>query len=228
MSYILEALKKAELKQEQEEPSKVPTFLAGHVREPVSRSRWPYVLIIALLLNAALVTWLLIPGKSRSPAVVAPTVQQHTVATRPAKAINKENTAKAAVSDASREVLNVPVASGPAPLVIVEKPKSPSATPTPTRPIESPSTSSPERPRPTGKVLSLNEVPPTIRNSLPEFRISGHAYTPEPSTRVARINEKILQEGQDLSPGLRLEEIIRGGVIMTYEGYRFRINIKEN
>jgi general secretion pathway protein B len=63
---------------------------------------------------------------------------------------------------------------------------------------------------------------------LPEFNISGHAYSPEPQTRVARINEKILQEGQELAPGLKLEEITPGGVIFGYRGYRFRVELSGN
>jgi general secretion pathway protein B len=78
------------------------------------------------------------------------------------------------------------------------------------------------------RILKLNELPRAVRNGLPEFRISGHAYSPEPQTRVARVNEKILQEGQELTPGLKLEEIIPSGLIFSYQGYRFRVTISEN
>ena len=76
-------------------------------------------------------------------------------------------------------------------------------------------------------MLQVNELPATVRSALPEFRISGHAYSPEPQTRVARINEKILQEGQELIPGLKLEEIVPEGVIFGYRGYRFRVDLDE-
>jgi hypothetical protein len=42
---------------------------------------------------------------------------------------------------------------------------------------------------------------------------------------VTRINEKILQEGQELTPGLRLEEIVPEGVIFGFRGYRFRVDL---
>jgi len=79
--------------------------------------------------------------------------------------------------------------------------------------------------RPAGLVLQVSELPSAVRSALPQFRISGHAYSPEPQTRVARINEKILQEGQELAPGLRLEEIVPDGVIFGYRGYRFRVDL---
>lgn len=74
-----------------------------------------------------------------------------------------------------------------------------------------------------GKVFEVGDLPPAIRSALPEFRVSGHAYSPERQTRVARVNEKILQEGQDLAPGLKAEEITPEGIIFSYKGYRFRI-----
>ena len=79
-----------------------------------------------------------------------------------------------------------------------------------------------------GKLLDLGELPPTIRSSLPEFKISGHAYSSEPRFRVARVNNKIVQEGEALSQGLKVDEIVPGGVIFTYQGYRFRVGINDN
>jgi general secretion pathway protein B len=63
---------------------------------------------------------------------------------------------------------------------------------------------------------------------LPVFNVSGHAYSPEPGSRVARINDQILQEGQSLAPGLKVEEITPGGIVLSYQGYRFQININTN
>jgi general secretion pathway protein B len=244
VSYILEALKKVEQKREQEEPSKVPTFLTGFVRESGQRVRWPYVLAAALLLNAGLVVWHVmpkgaptVPPSAETPAGKAPAVAVRVPAkeirkSTPSVAGHKERPALVAVATPTKP----PTVSEAAPI-----PQSPVGKPRPVAPgrtasvnelsetIPSPPIRA-EKPRPTappGRLFSLNELPPTIRSALPEFKVSGHAYTPEPQTRVVRINEKILQEGQDLSPGLKVEEIVQGGIILSYEGYRFRINIKE-
>lgn len=221
MSYILEALKKAELKREQEEPSKVPTFLTGPVREPVHRVRWPYFLAAALLLNAVLGAWYLIPRKT--PAASAPIQATTPIQTGPAVIV------RAPAQDIRKPA---PSAPGPkeVPVFVVSaeparRPSVPEAAPMHQASLTKPSTMKPQA-RGAGRVLSLNELPSAIRSTLPEFRVSGHAYTPESQTRVVRINEKILQEGQDLSPGLRVEEIVPDGIVMSYGGYRFHIDVK--
>jgi general secretion pathway protein B len=243
MSYILEALKKAEQKREQEEPSRVPTFLTGTVRESGQRSRWPYVVAAALLLNAGLVIWRLVPRETPSappPVGISARPGPAAVDRAPAKDIKKP--APSAVGPRETPVFVASVApskpsgpSEPAPdrKVRVDKPQ-PAATertasvndltettPSPLARVDK------SRPATSGRLFALNELPPAVRNALPEFKVSGHAYTPEPQTRVVRINEKILQEGQELSPGLKVEEIVPGGIIMSYGGYRFRIAIKE-
>jgi hypothetical protein len=76
-----------------------------------------------------------------------------------------------------------------------------------------------------GRTLEISELPPTVREALPEFRISGHAYSPDPKTRVVRINETILQEGQELAPGLRVAEIVPDGVIFAFQGYMLRVRL---
>jgi general secretion pathway protein B len=79
-----------------------------------------------------------------------------------------------------------------------------------------------------GRVFSLEELPSAVRSNLPAFKVSGHAYSPDPGSRVTRINDQILQEGQNLAPGLKVEEITPGGVVLGYKGYRFRIDININ
>lgn len=246
MSYILEALKKAEQKREQEEPSKVPTFLTGTVREAGRRARWPYFVAAALILNAGLVVWRLIPRQA--PSALPPTTSRAPVG------IVQEAALPANTRDVRKPAPSAPRPKETPKLVASETPvKAALATETPppnvparvenpqpmppgkAAPVVAPSETASishvratkPRPVPSGKLFALNELPSSIRSGLPEFRVSGHAYTPESQTRVVRINEKILQEGQDLAPGLRVEEIVQNGIVMSYEGYHFRVPIKE-
>jgi general secretion pathway protein B len=245
VSYILEALRKAEQKREQDEPSKVPTFLSGIPRESERRMKlWPYIVAVALLLNGSLVLWRLLPRQttptSPSPATMArqggqetpevsrtPSGDVHKPASSPvprkenAPAVAERALQKRAVEPEAPAVVFQPRVEQSQPLP-VPRPSSVNELSEPVAPARN------GKPRASGRLLSLTELPPSVRGALPEFKISGHAFTPEPQTRVVRINERILQEGQELSPGLRVEEIVQGGVIMNYDGYRFRINIKEN
>ena len=43
---------------------------------------------------------------------------------------------------------------------------------------------------------------------------------------MARINDRMMREGQDLSQGLKLEEIIEDGVIFRFRDYRFFVGMK--
>jgi general secretion pathway protein B len=245
MSYILEALRKAEQRREQEEPSKVPTFLTGPVPESGRRTRlWPYVVSAVLLLNAGLLVWRLIPRQvTPAPPLVETIVRKEPglAARAPAKSSRKPAPSTVARKENHPPAVSVvpskPLVGSEIPPVSQPRVEQPQPSPVPrssavnelSEPVVNPQArAGKQRPGASGRLFSLSELPPAVRGALPEFRVSGHAYTPEPQTRVVRINERILQEGQELLPGLKLEEIVQGGVVMSYDGYRFRINIKEN
>ena len=58
--------------------------------------------------------------------------------------------------------------------------------------------------------------------------MSAHFYSTDQQARFARVNDKILHEGETLSEDLKVEEINPGGAIFRYKGYRFQIGINEN
>ena len=71
------------------------------------------------------------------------------------------------------------------------------------------------------KLVTMAELPLAVRQEIPAMSISVHAYSPEPKNRLVGINDQVLHEGEDVAPGLRLEEITRDGMILRYKGYRF-------
>jgi hypothetical protein len=71
MSYILDALRKAE--QKRQLTAKVPTLATIHrqpvaVRPPIRLRLWPWVAGAVIVVNAGIVTWLLLPAGTRSTA----------------------------------------------------------------------------------------------------------------------------------------------------------------
>ena len=76
-----------------------------------------------------------------------------------------------------------------------------------------------------GRVLDLKELPPAVKNSLPGLKIAAHYYTVERESRFTRIGEQTLREGQVFAQKVKLEEITPDGVILSCEGYRFRLGI---
>jgi len=64
------------------------------------------------------------------------------------------------------------------------------------------------------------EAPPAIAQELPAIKISLHSYSANPGERIAMINGTLMKEGEDIAPGLRLEQITAEGVVLGYKGYR--------
>jgi general secretion pathway protein B len=242
MSYILDALKKIEEKREREEPPKGLTFSKETLPERKKRALWPYFLLLALLLNAGIMIWWVVPRhevKKESPTPLPANLQQ-SLPTAPPESKKEEPKQTPVI----KEVLPTKDVTVPLARTVEKETKKepllpPVKPPVPDR-ASSGKPSVPDRvaaeqpvPRlekgvPTpGKVYTLSELPAAVKASLPEFKVSGHAYSTEQQNRVTRINDRILQEGQDLSPGLKVEEIVPEGIILSYEGYRFRIGVKE-
>ena len=76
------------------------------------------------------------------------------------------------------------------------------------------------------KLYSLQELPASIRQGLPDFAVSTHLYAGDSPSRMVRINGQLLKEGQFLTAGLKMEEITPEGVIFSYHNYRFAVGLK--
>lgn len=76
------------------------------------------------------------------------------------------------------------------------------------------------------RIYGLNELPPSLRQNLPDFVVSVFLYSEDPASRLVRVNGKMMKEGQFLDAGLKLEEIIPAGVLFSYKHYRFLIGPK--
>ena len=279
MSYILDALKKLEHKQEQAERARLPLFSRGVEPGPKKRSAWPFVIAAALLVNAVVMVWWIAPrhaergralgtGAGReeaaqktppqgAPPQQAATRQEEakTDAPEPAAATGGPEQAGRARKrqEAARGRENKKIAGAgktispeTTPRVVVDMrglsrpetqaPSSAEAAVPPVAAAAPPPDVTEARLEPPrgktgagrGRVYDIADLPPAIKSGLPEIKVSGHAYSPEPLTRVVRVNDKILQEGQELSPGLRAEEITPDGIIFSFRGYRFRIHVAIN
>jgi general secretion pathway protein B len=72
------------------------------------------------------------------------------------------------------------------------------------------------------KLPELRELPPAIRKDLPDLFFSMVVHSPRPADRMISINGRMMREGQEISPGLKLEEITPNGAVFTFQGRRFR------
>ncbi len=79
---------------------------------------------------------------------------------------------------------------------------------------------------PQNKLLEIPELPPNIQQEIPEMSIAGYALSSNSKERSVGINGRLLQEGDYLKQGLRLEHISPEGLIFSYKNYHFRQSLQ--
>jgi general secretion pathway protein B len=75
------------------------------------------------------------------------------------------------------------------------------------------------------KIPLQYQLPMSIQQKLPEIKMSFHSYKYRPGSRLVRINGRIMREGQDMTKEVKLEKIVPSGVVMLFEGRRFRVKL---
>jgi general secretion pathway protein B len=71
-------------------------------------------------------------------------------------------------------------------------------------------------------VMDYRELPAEIRADLPKVVFGGYAGVDEADVRIAFINNLLVKEGEEVSPGLKLEQVGREGVVLGYKDHHFR------
>ncbi|MSQ99100.1 MAG: hypothetical protein EXR85_07400 [Xanthomonadales bacterium] len=71
--------------------------------------------------------------------------------------------------------------------------------------------------------ISYWQIPQSLRESMPEMRITVLVYSEKPQDRFLLINGKRLREKDEVSDGLVVEEIQRDRAIFTFRDYRFQV-----
>ena len=198
MSYILEALRKAQAERAR---GAVPGVNAQPhptiVQQPsVGRGVW----ITGLLALLAVVAFLFLvrpwsdvntpPGAARAPEPPAPVA----VPAAPKTA-------------AAPEVMPTP-----------SRPLRKLGEVAPAQPAAAPAAPTPER------IALLQELPAHIQREIPPLAINGYIYASNPAERSVLINNRLRREGDALSEGLVLEKLLPREMVLNYRGYRYRIS----
>lgn len=224
MSYILDALRKAEQERHLGQP---PTLTAAPPLTEPTRSRrfWYGVTVLALGLNALLLAFFL--GRSQpvpqSASVAAPAaaVPVATPAPRspPSTSAASEKDGTPAVS--SKEAVGQTVESEAALPTVAsasrerhQKPARPTVTPGSVTIAPVPELMPPEP-------LSAAD-----RRGMPALNLDIHIYSADPDKRFVVINGRHYREGERLSEGPVLESVVRDGAILRQDGRRFRLSVR--
>lgn len=78
-------------------------------------------------------------------------------------------------------------------------------------------------PRTTGTVFAQADLPPAVREQLPNLQIAGVTYSANAAYRMAIVNGQVLHEGDQAAPGLRLDGIEPERTVWSFQGYRYAV-----
>ena len=205
MSYILDALKRADAERErgqvpglhsQPGPSQPHASPRAAVQGSVQRIAWAAGLLLAAA--AAAFWWF-------RPAADAP-------ATEPSPA-----------TQATNPPAQVPMPS-PAPLLsTAPEPVAPLLAPEPQAATPQAPAPKPAAPPASTALRRLSDLPPEQRSQLPPLNVNGASHSANPAHRLLIVNGAVLQEGQDVAPGLKLERIGVREAVFNHQGLRFTV-----
>ncbi|MCK8603565.1 general secretion pathway protein GspB [Desulfoferrobacter suflitae] len=72
------------------------------------------------------------------------------------------------------------------------------------------------------QVPGLKDLPRAIQKEMPKLELSFLVFSQQPKDRMVSINGQMTREGQEVAPGLKLEEITPDGAIFSYKEHRFK------
>ncbi|HYD80824.1 MAG TPA: general secretion pathway protein GspB [Paucimonas sp.] len=231
MSYILDALKKAEAERRQDKAPGLdaqPLPLPAAPRHTAARLQLPYLLGIAA--GAALLFAAAWYKPWQAGTVAVPAAPQSLPAPAPAAAVQAPAAAppppmempppprQASVQKSAPPAAANRAASAPAP-GRQERAQSRRPAESPARPPAPVSSATTAENLPT-----LRELPESIQRELPELQVGGYLYADKAADRSVLINKRLLHEGDEVAPGVTLERMQPNGMILRYREHRFRIS----
>ena len=213
MSYILDALRRAEAHRERER-GRVPGLhtqpLSGSEAAPAAgQRRWLPWAGGGLLLLAGIGAgswWASSPQEAAAPVPApapAPVVAAAPPSTAPVPAASVPAPARAASESPYLAPAPPPGAVTPAP--------APAAVPAPPAP-----------PAAEARIPRLSELPESTRRELPKLTISGSVYSDDPASRFVVVNGEVMREGARLGADLVLEQIGQRELVLRFRGQRYR------
>jgi general secretion pathway protein B len=236
MSYILDALRRADAEREQ---GAVPSLHSKQVApaladadEGEARGGVPLIGWIAMAGSAlvgAVLVWFFV-GRSDAPEPMPPpvaSVQPAPAMPAPAPVTTTAQPEMAppmpvpvpSPAPARAQTLPPPAAPAPAPVQRAIEPRT--TTTTPAKPAAKASTPAVDE---NVVVPSMAELPDDIRRQLPQLTVSGATYSKTASSRMLILNGQIFHEGDKVANDLVLEHIRLKSAVLSFRGTRYSIS----
>jgi general secretion pathway protein B len=207
MSYILDALKRAEterargaapgLHTQHQSPGGLPAN-AGVSRRGLMISMMLFLLLAVLAVGI----WIWRTPQATPPLTVQPVTLAPTAPTAP----------------------TIPITPTQMPVVMPAPPMMAKVVPTPTpAPAPTPATAPSTVTAPANAIPLLTDIPQDLRSQIPKISITGSVYADTPSQRLLLVNNLVLSQGNLVAPELTLEVIQTRSSVFNFRGTRFRV-----
>jgi general secretion pathway protein B len=234
MSYILEALKKA---QAERQLGNAPTIHTPQALPPapaaLAAGRKPLLVGIgagALVVAAAgaLFLWRQAPAPAARAVAQAPAVP----AAAPARAPATLEVSAPPAPPAPARMPEPPPAPAPAREVAATRP-APETRPAPPKPAPvppaapraapAPAAAAAAAPAPEDSLPFLQQLPEAQQRDVPRVTFGGYMYSSNPADRLLIVDKALRHEGEEVAPGLVLEKLLPKAAVMNYRGTRYRV-----
>jgi general secretion pathway protein B len=211
MSYILDALRKADAERERDpargihaQPVTLPAASAGS--GPLQRIL-AGAAVVGIAAVAAVLLWPAAPAPAPAPVVQAPPPPPPPAAVpmpvAPAQAVLPPP------PPAEETVAPVQAAAKPAP--------KPQASASAVAVAAATPAAAPNR------VVAVNELPADLQRELPKLPITGGVYSENAAQRMLIVSGQVMNEGAELAPGLVLEQIRAKSAVLRFRGWRYAV-----
>lgn len=227
MSYILDALRKADAQRDRQRlPGLQAQPMAGAPAATRESPAMGYAIggvLLVGVVSAGVAFW----QGSRNDQVAR-------TAAAPAMPV----TAPAAPVAAPAPATTAPVAPAPEPAraivpaapIVVEVPAPPR--PAPAAAAATPASAVTTARVPAAPVAAAAKVPESAAPAavaqaapagVPAMAITGGVYSPSPAQRMLIVNGQVFNEGSEVAPGVKLEEVQRGRAVLNFRGQRWAV-----
>ena len=207
MSYILDALQRADAERERGrvpglQSQLMPAAKLAPGRDTLRKSGTALAVLLALLcVLAATAHWQGLVNTQPEPPQISTPDRLTPAAPQPAEQSSEQ----------TNWLPSPPILAPARPAIAPISTSAPSATSTPSAASTPPD------------VPGLDELTPEARSQLPAFHVSGSTYSQNPALRTLIANGNVVQEGQNIAPGLQLERIDPRTAVLDHQGLRFSI-----
>lgn len=224
MSYILDALRRADAERERGGVPGLHTQAMPELGDDERRARprglqpWHWVVMGLAGGLAVALAWQWSGSSETAPAAPAPAQPPPVArATEPPPA-SPLPTSPAPVSPVAVAPAAAPAMAPPAvaPAIAPMRAAPPAASAVAAAPA-APAAAEPQR------IASLAALPAELRAGMPALAFGGSIYSNTPANRLLIVNGQLLHEGESLGPGITLEQIKPKAAVINIRGQRFEV-----